>query len=120
MKKLNKHDKVVNDLLLHPYQLGIEGVVFRTSGSLWTPEKAGQLTLETDILLYTHKTYEFPFHLVEYKSSDTNRQKAVEQLYKGREYIQRFFDTDAYLYFAFNKSNKLVVETFGRNRVKRL
>jgi len=119
VKKLNKHEKAVNDLLLHPSLIGIESVVFRARGSFWTPGKAGQITLETDILFFTDNVYEEPFHLVEYKSSDTNRQKAVEQLYKGREYIKRFFNTDAYLYFVYNYKKNLEIETFGKTRRKK-
>lgn len=119
MSKTSKHDTAVHDLMLHPYLLGIENVIFRSAHSLWTPEQQGQIELETDAFFFTGSFYDFPYHLLEYKSNPNRRQKAIDQLYKGRKFVQRHFKSDAYLYFAFIDKGKYVVEPYGRNKRKR-
>jgi len=118
---VSHHNKCVTDLLLHPYILGIENVIFRASEALWTPEGNGQVSLETDAIFYTGHYYELPWHLIEFKSTDVKRQKAVEQLYKGRKHIQKIMRSDAYLYFVFKKPHDAIyyIETYGRDRRKR-
>lgn len=116
---VNQHDKALRYLCLHPQEMGIENVILRAEKTIWTPEGGGTVTLETDIIFYTAYFYELPYHLIEYKGVVNERQKAVEQLYKGRRLIQQLFKTDAYLYFVFKKNGKYHVEPYGRNRRKR-
>jgi hypothetical protein len=116
---VSKHDKVLTRLMLCPQLLGIENVVFRNTGTIWTPEGGGTVRLETDLMFYTGNHYELPYHLVEYKANINDEQKAIRQLCTGRQLIKQFFGMESYLYFVFSQENKLVMKQYGRKRRKR-
>src|SRR3990167_8226078 len=92
VKMRSNHDRILHRLLYsregHEL-LNLENVIF---GAKEVPHWYGkQLCCETDLLLYTGNIYLFPYHVIEYKSSESDRRQAYHQLKKSEEFVREMF-----------------------------
>lgn len=110
-----QHDDVL-EKLIHSKSflnevLGIEKVVWGASELIYW--KQNMVYCEIDVCLMTGDKYERPYHVIEYKSTDSYRERALEQLDRASEFVLIVLGGQSYKHYLYRENGKYVHENIG-------
>ena len=109
----DKHSKMLERLVYGreaTTKLHIENIIW---AAVEFPHWRGkELCCETDVILFTGKYYALPYHVLEYKATETHRVEAEKQLAKSENFIKEMFGADCYRWFVWGN---LEADVLGDN-----
>ena len=105
------HMSALDKILASPTKhLGIKNVVW---GAKEISVRDGFIEIgEIDLVLVTAPGYPFPYHVIEYKTSEFHREKALVQLEFGAKWVMDVFNSGCQKYFVHSDAmaRKYIVE----------